>query len=84
MPRGRQQSRIVVDQEDEIVIAERLGRLLIDRHVGVVVGEERIDRLLVAHSLAGSGERHEQEHDRGKRHVAGGEQGANHERLRHL
>ena len=74
MPCGGKQSRVVVDEKDEIVVAERLGGLLVDRHVRVVVGEERVDRLLVAHALARHGEHHEQEHDRGKRHISGREQ----------
>ena len=53
-PRGRQQFGVVVGEEDEVIVAERLRGCLVTRHVRVVVGEERLDRLLVAHSLAGS------------------------------
>ena len=75
---GRDRGGVVVGDEDELVVAERLRGRLIPAHGRVVLGEERLDRLLIRHALAHREQGRQREQDGGGRRVTGADQQSNH------
>ena len=79
-PARSDEFRVVISQKHEVVVAKRFRGLLINRHVRVVIGKERADRLFIADLLA---EEHQPDQQRGGqsgRQVAEAQQESNHGR----